>query len=158
MSWKRTIHLPDLIQEVDREKIRFPGGIICEVASYSVTETARRIEVVGEHKGILREICVGFASHPAILDVARRSSYVVEVRSMNWTKRHQAEEYKIDRLLLKRYSNDNQGIGSRLLTPTPWMKRMRLEPGDKIVISNPLIEFEVPSPQFGGQNTSHSNN
>ncbi len=143
---KRVVHLPELIPSPDFDRIRFPGGVICEVIPTSRPEIAKRVESVlsNERVGLLREMFVAYSANETLLDVARRSDQVVEVRSVDWKKKHDAEMYKQDMLLLKRFSGDEEQLGNRLLAPLKWMERIGIDVGDKIIISNPISNFSIP--------------
>ena len=143
---KRVVYLPDLIPNPDSDRIRFPGGVICEVIPNGRTETAKRVEnvVSNERAGLLREMFVAYSANQTLLDVARRSDQVVEVRSVDWKKKHDAENYKQDMLLLKRFSGDEEHIGNRLLAPLKWMEKIGIDVGDRIIVSNPISNFTIP--------------
>ena len=124
--FKRTLHLPDLLPEPDVEKLFFPGGVVCEVHPQSGAELANRVELLTQEDsstqvGVMRQLFVGYASHPVILDIARRSNYVVEVRTVDWIKKHPAENYLKDLLVVKRASDKG----------SPKVE-------GKVIVSNPL--------------------
>lgn len=143
---KKIVYLRDLIPSPDAERIRFPGGVVCEVLPNSKAEKAKRVETIlsNEKSGILKEMYVAYASNSTLLDIARRSDYVVEVRSIDWKKRHEAEAYSQDMLVLKRFVGDEGYVGNRILAPSVWMEKMGVDAGDHIIVSNPLSRFRIP--------------
>ncbi len=144
---KRTVKCPGLLPEQDDERVRFPGGIFCEVIPKTVSEIVKRIEIIGDKKnplGLLREIFVAYASNPVLLDLARRSDYVIEARRMRWRKKHFAEAYTRDRLVLKRFANEEDFFGDRILAPSQWISKMGMNVGDVVMLSNPLSNFAMP--------------
>ncbi len=152
---KRTLRLRELLPELDVEKLLFPGGVICEVSSRPGAELASRVELLTDENspekvGVLRQLFVGYASHPILLDVARRSNYVVEVRTVDWERSHPAEGYMKDLLVVKRAlkgtSSDSEG---EVEAPSMWLERIGLSAGDKVIVSNPFQNFATPAPERG---------
>jgi hypothetical protein len=143
---KRIVHLPDFIPSPDAERIRFPGGVICKILPNSRVEMAKRVETVlsNEQSGVLKEMYVAYASNDMLLDIARRSDHVVEVRSVDWKKKHDAEKYSQDMLVVKRFVGDQEYVGNRLLVPSVWMRKMGVDVGDHIIVSNPIGKFSIP--------------
>lgn len=145
-SLKRVVHLDDRIPSPDSHRIRFPGGVICEVIPNSKVEVAKRVEAVlnNDRAGVLKEMVVAYASNSTLLEIASRSDHVVEVRSVDWRKKHEAEKYSKDTIVLKRFVGNEEYIGNRLLAPLTWMGKMRIDAGDKIIVSNPIGNYKVP--------------
>ena len=145
-SLKRTVHLHDRIPSPDAQRIRFPGGVICEVIPNSRVEIAKRVEAVlnNEKAGVLREMFIAYASNPILLEIASRSDHVVEVRSVDWKKKHEAEQYSKDTIILKRFVGSEEYVGNRMLAPSTWMEKMGIDAGDTIIISNPIGNFRIP--------------
>lgn len=139
-----------MISQLDTQKILFPGGVVCEVAVQSKEEKVKRIELISRERmglGVLKELYVTYASHPALLELSRRSNNVVEVRSIKWSKKHSAEAYSKDLVIVKRLHGQEE-IGIRLLGAEKWIDHIRLEAGDKVILSNPLSDYLLPPPSI----------
>lgn len=127
-------------------------GVVCRVKTQDEVQVARRIEVLAEGAaeriGLLRKLFVGFSSQPEVLDVARRSNYVVEVRSLDWNQKHIAEQYKQDVVVLKRAIDQFGHLRARegVWVPSIWMEKVGLSTGDRVIVSNPLRNYLLPSP------------
>ena len=92
----------------------------------------------------MKEIYVAYAYNDMLLDIARRSDHVVEVRSVDWKKKHDAEKYSQDMVVVKRFVGDQEYVGNRLLVPSVWMRKMGIDVGDHIIVSNPIGKFSIP--------------
>jgi len=122
---------------------------------------SNRAEKRKKYYGILRQLFVAFSSESNLLRLAGASSNVIEVHAL----RHDEEEVTIvqkkaiieNRLVLKRLDepegeNEKSLLSNlrqrapRLLVSRHWLDLMELRSGDRVIVSNPLENYEAPPP------------
>lgn len=164
---KRILRVPRFLDEIDKERALYPKGIVGSLKESSF-DSARveRIELLAEKEeekkkyyGILKHLFVAFCSESNLLNLADSSSNVIEVHAL----RHGEEKEKMaieSKLVLKRVEERridlDQGIISPYEARTPslfvsshWLDLMNLRSGDRVIISNPRENYEIPPPVAG---------
>jgi hypothetical protein len=133
----------------------------------------RRVEVFADKKedkyGILRTLFVAYSSETSLLRIAAASDGVIQVRSVSnsgflggSSSPRGGAAILEDKLLLKRSHEDQEkkevdserstrptffSIKAPDLIVSPrWREKMNLEPGDRLLVSNPIENYEVPPP------------
>ena len=139
---KHIIQYLDLIKPPDPEKIRFPGGVITHIIPSHKYEVKERWQLVtSEHSNLPMVIktilAVAYTSSKLLLDLARRSDYVVEFRhGKNLSRGY---------LLVKGlYGEYEESLGNMLLVPPALIDENEIT--QKAIISNPLDRFVQPPP------------
>jgi hypothetical protein len=159
---KRILRVPGLLDEIDEDRAIYPNGILGSLkeSDFNSPKT-RRIELFAhrdkdevERKfGILRELFVAFSSEPKLLRLAGASSNVIEVHAINGKQTRNTIIQ--DKLILKLAEKERDEVSQSILysEPTPdlfvsshWLDNMKLDSGDRVVISNPREDYESPPP------------
>lgn len=159
---KRTLRVPDLLDEITDQKSIYPRGILGSLKESNFDSKVDRIQLFAQrqeekenHYGILKRLFVAFSSESNLLKLAGASSNVIEVHGLPKEKRN-GRTIAESKLVLKRSEVEEEraeGIVSfyRELTPSlfvssHWLDLMNLNSGDRVIISNPRENYEIPPP------------
>jgi hypothetical protein len=162
---KHVVHMHELLRKFDSQKRIFPNGLLGSLkASYERAEQIKRIELFAkedskESYGIIRRFFVAYSCERNLLELAHASENVICIRAMNGSKRENTGHSIPDmrktmienRLILKRMEENSQQEPYRqkipdLIVSQHWLEIMELQPGDRIIISNPVENYMVPPP------------
>ena len=159
---KRILRVADFTNATTSEKRLYPKGIVGSLQTLDFEfPIVNRIEPFarkdrGKRRyGILRKLFTAFSSEPGILGLANASSNVIEVHGMQ--RAGLRKEITESKLVLKHSEGEAGGTGQRLAAPytehTPsllvsrhWLDLMKLSSGDRVIISNPRENYEIPPP------------
>jgi hypothetical protein len=175
-SSKRTLRVASFLRQVDEDRAIYPKGIIAALRELSPPKSFTkfaRVEWFADQQmkeekgsikrkfGILREFFPAFSSEPKLLRLAGISSNVIEVHA-NSDKDKQRQQANIsktvfaDKLILKEAGNREevkQGVpltfgehAPELLVLAHWLDVMSLSSGDRVIVSNPREDYEMPPP------------
>jgi hypothetical protein len=163
---KRTLRVPDLLNEIPKERAVYPKGIVTSLKESAFDSMkVGRIELFsskdnekGQYYGILKQLFVAFSSESRILKLAITSSNVIEVHGLREDKENKKGVVE-SKLVLKRSEEaaENEEQKQQLLSlygeKTPklfvsshWLDLMNLSSGDRVIISNPRENYEIPPP------------
>ncbi len=167
---KRTLRVPKIMPSIDPDRTLFPRGVLTLLKeSREATHEVKRIEIFANKSkeglyGILRRMFVAFSSERELLQIARASDNVIEVRSFSQSGSSSfssPESGRVieDRLVLKRIEEATPDEHSetvisfrkkppKLLVPAAWLERVDLEDGSQIIVSNPMARFVIPPPHL----------
>jgi|SRR5579872_1949491 len=154
---KRTIQVPELVRNMDANKVIFPRGIVTTITELeNDLPPVKRIELFAreakETYGILRTLFVALSGERSILRMASASDGIIQVRTLseNLDVKNKIRE---DKILIKRTTSTSEDENQSLRIKTPnievsarWRERMHLKAHDRIILSNPLEEYAVPPP------------
>jgi hypothetical protein len=158
---KHVLHLHDVLQKLDSQKRIFPNGLVGSLErSSDKAERIKRIELFAEKQsresyGIIRQFFVAYSSEKSVLQLAQASENVISVRALQDSTRlgegSQIRKQVDNRMILKRAEEVVQADSYRpripnLIVSNHWLEIMQLEPGDRIIISNPIENYMVPPP------------
>jgi hypothetical protein len=148
---KRTITLPDLLPDIDAERLVFPNGVVSKLKAQQGGELTRRIEILGEEEseiyGVSHDMFVTYTAGDEIWDVARRSNFVVEIRGLrDKPHRRSSERYFKDTLVVKKLVTKASSHENSLIVPKAWMDKVSASEGQRAILSNTVTDFVLPPP------------
>ena len=143
----------------------YPNGILSSLKeTKDDPKPVKRIELFAKEEdngntyGIIRTLFVAFSSERQMLELAEASNNVISVHVFpSHSSRGLVESGKPklveDKLVLKRAESDTErrSYGSttpNLLVPPRWLELMALGRGARIIVSNPIENYEVPPPNI----------
>ena len=142
---KRVLRLSERISGLDPSRIYFPQGLVRRILPCAKQESSGRVEIplrTPRSAGILRKIAVGYASDQKLLSLADLSGGFVEMRIVIWRRKHDAEPYRHELLLLKQFRGDTPGFPTdSLLLADVWMENVGLLVGDEVLVSNTMTDY-----------------
>ena len=156
---KRTIQVPELVRNLDSNKMIFPRGIVSTIIeSEDDLPPVKRIELFAKDEkdtyGILRTLFVATSSEKSILQMATASDGIIQVRTLP-EKSESGKKILEDKLLVKRPQEIRPSLEQSVRIRTPnivvsarWRERMDLHSRDRIILSNPIEEYAVPPPNL----------
>jgi hypothetical protein len=158
------------MNEIPKERAIYPKGIVTSLKESAFFDSMKvgRIELFsskdnekGKYYGILKQLFVAFSSESRILKLADTSSNVIEVHGLREDKENKKGVIE-SKLVLKRseeaqknkeqHQQQQQVISlygektPRLFVSPHWLDLMNLSSGDRVIISNPIENYEIPPP------------
>ncbi len=162
---KRTLRVPDFLNEIAGDKSVYPKGIVGSLkeSGYDSVKVERielfahQEEEKGKYYGILKQLFVAFSSESNLLKLAGASSNVIEVHGLGDKSIENGKAIRQSTLVLRRSEEEDkeqkEGIHTLYGEHTPnlfvsshWLDLMSLSTGDRVIISNPRGEYEIPPP------------
>ena len=171
---KRTLRVPDLLNEIPSERTIFPKGIVTSLKETNFDSKVGRIELFSRtdnrngrrYYGILKQLFVAFSSESKILELAGSSSNVIEVHGLQDAKEYNNAlvESKLVLKLTREEQEEHQPLHNeeenlreiisffygektpKLLVSPHWLDLMNFSSGDRVIISNPRENYEIPPP------------
>lgn len=134
------------------------NGVLTNVLlSNERNATANRVERFARTRemmfGILRTFFIAYAFEESLLQMAEMSSDVVQVKTISPSEGSKC--IMQDNLILKRINSEirRKDLSYRsdipdVIAPAPWIEKMRLKIGDKLVVCRPPIEYSIPPPEI----------
>ncbi len=161
-SKKRTLRVPDLLNEIPEERAVYPRGIVGSLKETNFDSVrvgrielfSRKKDERGKYYGILKQLFVAFSSESKILKLAGTSSNVIEVHGLRDEDKKNKKGLVESKLVLKRSKEEKKDdvfslYGEKtpkLLVSAHWLDLMNLSSGDRVIISNPRENYEIPPP------------
>src|SRR5579884_3814672 len=145
---KRTLRVPKIMPSIDPDRTLFPRGVLTLLKeSREATHEVKRIEIFANKSkeglyGILRRMFVAFSSERELLQIARASDNVIEVRLVLKRIEEATPDEHSETLISFRKKPP------KLLVPAAWLERVDLEDGSQIIVSNPMARFVIPPPDL----------
>ncbi|MDG6997677.1 MAG: hypothetical protein JRN15_01020 [Nitrososphaerota archaeon] len=155
---KRVLRVRDFVHEADQERSIYPKGIVSAVEeSASESERTDRIELFARKKekkyGILKKFFVAFSSESRLIQLANASSNVIHVHSFKSDNENRTivEDKLVLRQTQEKKEHNSEFTLYKKFTPKlfvsqHWLDLMDLRAGDRVIVSNPRENYEVPPP------------
>lgn len=159
---KHIVRVEYMLDSVDKQKMIYPNGVFGALKETDEdSKPLRRIELFAEEQrketyGIIRTLFVAYSSEHSLLELAHVSNSVISVRAFPDSDQGMQDPRMIeDKLILKRTESRTESAPYRTKMPSlfvssHWLDRMKLEKGDRIIVSNPLENYLVPPPNLAG--------
>ena len=158
------MRVPDFLNEIADGRSVYPRGIVGSLKESSFDSAkAERIELFAHMDearksfGILKQLFVALSSEETLLRLASASSNVIEVHGIHRNEKDEnGKALTQSKLVLKRSQEEERQLKDiipsyvertpKILVSSHWLDVMNLNPGDRVIVSNPREHYEIPPP------------